>query len=326
VRIGCAITILALLVPNAARAHPLGFGALTIAERPDGSLDASLRFSSLEAAPSSIEPIFPARCRPLAPARQLELREAIVRRYRLDCGDDLAGAAIEIRGLEGSGAEIAVRLERADGTVTRALLSDTSPRLIVPADAGEGVFARYLALGLEHIALGIDHLLFVLALVLIVRRARPLALTITAFTLGHSATLALAALGLVSIPRAPIEACIAASIALLALELARPERDGMLRDRPWLLAALFGLLHGFGFASALSDAGLPRGDLAEALLAFNLGVELGQLAFVGACLSAIFAARKIGAGPRTRAAVVYALGGCAFYFFLDRAAALGAAA
>lgn len=139
----------------------------------------------------------------------------------------------------------------------------------------------YLVLGIEHILLGFDHLLFVLGLLLLVQRGRVLVATITSFTVAHSITLALSSLGWVRLPAGPVEACIALSILLLAVELTHsPDRESLTMRRPWVVAFAFGLLHGFGFAGALSALGLPEGQQALALATFNVGVEVGQLMFV----------------------------------------------
>jgi hydrogenase/urease accessory protein HupE len=144
-----------------------------------------------------------------------------------------------------------------------------------------------VALGIEHIASGPDHLLFVLGLLLLVPSLRLLAETITAFTIGHSLTLTAAVLGITRVPSRPIEVLIALSVLVLAVELAgTANRTTWLRRRPWLMAGAFGLLHGFGFAGALSEAGLPQGDVPIALAAFNVGIECGQLLFVLLVLSA----------------------------------------
>jgi hydrogenase/urease accessory protein HupE len=148
------------------------------------------------------------------------------------------------------------------------------------------VIWAYLGLGVEHILFGVDHLLFVLCLLLLVREIRKLLATVTAFTLAHSITLAAATLGFVRVPAAPVEATIALSIVFLARELSRGEhlRSAVTRSYPWLVAFSFGLLHGLGFAGALAEVGLPQREIPLALFAFNVGVELGQLAFIATVL------------------------------------------
>jgi hydrogenase/urease accessory protein HupE len=188
------------------------------------------------------------------------------------------------------------------------------------------VLRTYLVHGVEHILFGYDHLLFVLALILIVRSTRVLFFTITAFTLAHSLTLALATLGVVHVPGPPVEAAIAASILLLDTEIVHLQRGqvGLAARWPWLVAFAFGLLHGFGFASALADIGLPQKDIPLALFAFNLGVECGQLAFMTAVLALAALAKRIRAAARMEAyasrVAPYAIGGLAVFWLFDRLA------
>ena len=182
--------------------------------------------------------------------------------------------------------------------------------------------------GIDHIRFGYDHLLFVLALILIVENLRMLVTTVTAFTLAHSITLALATLGVVHVQGPPVEAAIALSILLLACELARSRagQPSLTARWPWLVAFSFGLLHGFGFAGALSEIGLPRGDIPLALFTFNVGVEFGQLAFIAAVLTTLAIVQRISVTARmarcARPAAAYAIGTLAAFWFVERVAAL----
>jgi hydrogenase/urease accessory protein HupE len=192
------------------------------------------------------------------------------------------------------------------------------------------VATAYLMHGVEHILFGYDHLLFVLALILIVRRGRVLLITVTAFTVAHSITLSLATLGLVHVPGPPVEATIALSILLLACELLRSDRGqaSLTAQWPWLVAFSFGLLHGFGFASALTEIGLPQGDIPLALFAFNVGVEAGQLIFIAAVLGALRCAQWITfpalVERHARSVATYAIGITAAYWFIERLAGFAA--
>ena len=190
------------------------------------------------------------------------------------------------------------------------------------------VATTYTALGIEHILLGVDHLLFVLALLILVRGARRIALTITAFTLAHSLTLVAATLGWLSLPGAPVEAVIALSIAFLAREIAMSWRGhASLTERlPWLVAFVFGLLHGLGFAGALAEIGLPQKAIPVALLCFNVGVELGQLLFVAVMLALAWSARALLARWQSTLRWVppYAIGGIASFWLIERIAAFWA--
>jgi hydrogenase/urease accessory protein HupE len=187
------------------------------------------------------------------------------------------------------------------------------------------VAATYLRLGVEHILLGYDHLLFVLGLILVAASTRQLVMAITAFTAAHSITLAAAVLGVVHVPPKPVEAVIALSIAFVAVEIvrAREGKAGTAARAPWLVAFAFGLLHGFGFAGALSEIGMPEGHIPAALLFFNLGVEAGQLLFVAAVMVSAALVRLVRLPlPRWAAlAPPYVIGSVAMFWVLQRVAA-----
>jgi hydrogenase/urease accessory protein HupE len=195
----------------------------------------------------------------------------------------LRGQTLRIRGLEKTVTDVLTRIQFLDGTVAINVLQPSSPALVVPERQTALALARnYILYGIQHIWFGIDHLLFVLGLLLIVNDRWTLVKTITSFTVAHSITLAVATLGFAHAPVEPLNAAIALSILFLGPEIARIWRGetSLTIRRPWLVAFIFGLLHGFGFAGALAGAGLPRADLAVALLTFNIGVEIGQIAFV----------------------------------------------
>ena len=181
--------------------------------------------------------------------------------------------------------------------------------------------AAYLTLGVEHLIFGIDHVLFVIGLVLFIPNHWSLLKTITAFTLAHSITLALSVLELVRLPQGPVEAVIALSILFLARELTMPEerRSALTRGRPWIMALLFGLLHGFGFAGTLADIGLPRDQLALSLFLFNVGIEIGQIIIIALLLALLWVARRlIGNVAQAERAFVYGMGCMAAYWTIDR--------
>jgi len=251
-----------------------------------------------------------------------------------DSPGGLAGARVGVAELPRGGVQVLLRYQRQGALAFEAMLDDTVPTRTLPTEVTKSaVFSRYVELGVRHILSGFDHLLFVLGLLLLVKGRRRLLGTITSFTLGHSITLALATLGLVHVPARATEATIALSILLLAVELTRrpsatgdaTPRESLTRRFPWLVAALFGLLHGLGFAGALSEIGLPAGAVPQALFAFNVGVELGQLVFVVAALSlgALLARAPRLAAHRTRTvgvALPYVLGVSASYLLIQRVA------
>ncbi|HJW45667.1 MAG TPA: HupE/UreJ family protein [Lysobacter sp.] len=260
------------------------------------------------------------------PLRVSFVNNAFVQRWRVQRSGGFDGTSIRIAGLQSTLTDVLVRLERLDGTTQTFRVLPASPEFVIEAAPGRWDVARtYLGLGVEHILLGIDHLLFVLALVILVNGARRLFWTITAFTAAHSLTLAAATLGWVHVPPPPVEASIALSIVFLANEImhARAGRPGLTYRQPWIVAFLFGLLHGLGFAGALSEVGLPANAIPAALLFFNVGVEIGQLLFITAVLTVMAGARRVRL-PRSDWSwrlPVYAIGTVAAYWTIDRVAA-----
>lgn len=251
------------------------------------------------------------------------MADAHFQRIRIRRTGGLTGTPITIDGLAGTYTDVLFRLERADGTELTRLLTPDQPTYLVEVNPGPGqVASTYFALGVEHILLGIDHLLFVLALLLVVADWRKLVATITAFTVAHSITLALATLGFVHIPGPPVEAVIALSIVFVAAEIIRGHQGnpGLTARWPWVVSFIFGLLHGFGFAGALTDVGLPQMSIPLALLTFNLGVEAGQLFFVGVALALYSVARRIPISPPEWSYRIpaYAIGGTAAFWMIER--------
>jgi hydrogenase/urease accessory protein HupE len=268
--------------------HPLSFGLLELRETAAGQYEVLFRFSGTEQRATGAEPVLPDTCRERSEVRVEPVTEGgETRRWSIDCGPNgLAHQRISIRGMEQSGVQILVRLIRQDATVAETMLGDIERTWTVPArENASTLLSRYFQLGVHHIATGTDHLAFVLGLMVLAATVRRVLAAVTAFTLGHSVTLACAVLGIVRPATEPIEAAIALSIVLLAVELLQPptEAPTLSRRFPWAIAGAFGLLHGFGFAGALMETGLPRGEVGLGLLGFNAGVEAGQLAFVLAC-------------------------------------------
>jgi hydrogenase/urease accessory protein HupE len=248
-------------------------------------------------------------------------------RWQIRREGGLVGQTIHVDGIAGGATDVIVRVERQDGTSQTERLLPERPTFVVAAPAGTGEVAwSYLRLGVEHILGGIDHLLFVLALLLIVHGKLRIFATVTAFTLAHSMTLVAATLGVVHVPGPPVEAIIALSIVFVASEVVHglQGRPGLTARAPWLVAFTFGLLHGFGFAGALAEVGLPQRAIPVALLMFNVGVELGQLAFVGVVLAAGMALTRLRVSwPRWAYYVpAYAIGSVAMVWTIERVVAL----
>ena len=310
----CLVLCFACLVaPAAVQAHAFAPSLLELRQVQGAQFAVRFKQPTVRRSGSELRPILPTSCEATGPASVEPEGTGLVATWSVRCGQALVGQTIALEGIAESQADVLLRLEWADGRSMRHVLTAEAPSFVVPAEETIWQVLRgYGVLGVEHILFGFDHLLFVLGLVLLVRGGRRLLLTITAFTLGHSVTLALAALGVVHLPSSPIEALIAFSILVLAVELARRHKTGdesrsWLGRSPWWVASGFGLLHGLGFAGALSEIGLPAGDIPAALFAFNLGIELGQLAFVATVLAAGVAMRRVEAAvsrPETRSSIL----------------------
>ena len=330
---GIALASLAVafaLPAAAARAHELRPALLSVTQVAPERYDVEFRVpieATLEEAPA---PSFPAGSERVGGATRTRFGTMSVERFRIHVPGELAGRRLGVR-FEGSsgGSEVLVRVATSDGrTSIGRLVPGRGARdadWLVPAAAStRAVAGTYLRLGVEHILTGLDHLAFVLALVLLTPAWRRLWKTITAFTAAHSLTLALAATGIVRLPPPPVEATIALTIVFVAREvwLAQHGRPSPTARRAWPVAFAFGLLHGLGFAGALAEVGLPDTDLPLALLTFNLGVELGQLAFVAAALllGRALSRARWGQHPIARLAPSYVIGGLAAFWCIDRVA------
>ena len=244
-----------------------------------------------------------------------------IERWSVQCQGGLFGKEIEVLGLTSTVIDALARIERLDGTTQVERVTPANPSFVVrESESLSEVIATYTLLGFEHILLGIDHLLFVFALLLLVPGRRMLIWTITSFTLAHSLTLAAATMGWVHVPQSPVEAVIALSILFVAMEIVhwKQGRPGITRRWPWLVAFTFGLLHGFGFAGALSEIGLPEHAIPMALLFFNVGVELGQLAFIAGVLLAWAVLKRISWPQWAWRVPVYAIGSMAAFWTIER--------
>jgi len=237
--------------------------------------------------------------------------------------EPIIGGEIRFDGLQNTIMDVLVTIQMLDGVQFSGLIKPDKPFYIIPETPSIwNISKTYLVLGVEHILFGIDHLLFVLALVLITFGGWRIVKTITAFTVAHSITLSMAVLGFVNVPSAPVEAVIALSIVFLAVELVHYHRGqiGLTAKYPWIVAFTFGLLRGFGFAGALTEVGLPQTDIPFALAFFNIGVELGQLAFVFVLLVVIWAInqRKVEYPKWVKLAPAYSIGAIAAMWCIER--------
>lgn len=277
-----------------AGAHALDPGYLNLQNLSGDSWRVFWRKPAVKGAPMAIDPILPANCLSRDGGTARFDGVAYVSQWVATCPGGLGGGRIVIDGLEATSTDVLVRVEGGEAVALTVRLTRGEPGFDIPEDLSSGqVFTSYMALGFEHILEGFDHLLFVFALLVLIQSPGRLVGAITAFTVAHSITLALATLGVLTVPTPPVEAVIALSIVLLAVEILRRKNTGdQLTERhPWIISFSFGLLHGLGFAGALSEIGLPTGDIPMALLAFNVGVEAGQLTFVAAVLLAFVVGR-----------------------------------
>jgi hydrogenase/urease accessory protein HupE len=266
------------------------------------------------------KPLLPQGCTAGQAARRFA-GPAMIETFAVRCDTTLAGRELGLTGLESGFTDALLRVAPLGRPVQVARLTPSQPLAMVAAQAPRGeVWATYFRLGVSHILFGFDHLLFVVGLVLLIRRARQLVATATAFTLAHSLTLAATTLGLLVVARKPVEVCIALSIVFLAREIVR-DRDSFARRAPAAVAFVFGLLHGFGFAAALAEIGLPAREIPSALLAFNLGVEAGQLLIVAAALAVLSLIARLGWLARAKLGGAYAIGAVASAWLIERALA-----
>jgi hypothetical protein len=323
------LVLLVALLPGLAHGHRTEIEQVLLTELGKGRY--SIRYSAPPPGMSEFAaPVLPPHC------RWVEEREAPVRETSTSLVFESPGRPLSAEDsiiLPWERGGVLVEAQWADGSTGRQFFMSEATGILVRMDqlqAGSGSSwagaRRYTWLGVEHILSGVDHLLFVAGLLLLVRGARKLVATITAFTLAHSLTLGLAAVGWVRLPSGPVEALIALSILLLAAENVYQQRGraGLASTRPWLVSFFFGLVHGLGFAGALGEMGLPKAEIPLALLFFNLGVEGGQLFFVG-CWFALYAAARLArlpTMPHLQVAAHYALGAIAAWWTLQRVVAI----
>ena len=316
--------VLAVLEPCSAWAHEIRPTLLDIREVGHGSYRVAWKRPVSYGVAVPVTPRFPAQCgrRALPTTRGGDFW---VDHFQLSCLRPLAGEVIVFEGLSGTMFDGLVRIDFLSGRYASGVVRPTQPTFVVPAARSTREIVRqYASLGIEHILRGYDHLLFLLALSLCLGDFRRIPFAATAFTLGHSLTLSAAVLGFVWLPSRLIEAVIALSIVALAAELVqrgRPLKPATQFPLP-LLAGGFGLLHGMGFASALSEIGLPSEEVPLALFAFNLGVEVGQLAFIAALVAVGLLAMRLNAPilERARLATAYGIGSVSAFWTIQRVA------
>ena len=317
------IAVLLMLASGGnARADELRPGYLELTQQSQRVWHVTLKAPVKGGLAANASPVMPAFCTAGAPVRQLR-EGSLYSDWRYDCVRPLVGARVGLSGLDKTVTDALVRIAPLGRPVQAARLTSAAPTTEVTARAGPTqVAGTYFILGIEHILNGYDHLLFVLSLVLLLGSGWVVARTVTAFTIAHSITLAGATLGFLGVSQRPVEICIALSIVFLAVEVVKrdPERPRLSERIPWVVAFLFGLLHGFGFAGALAEIGMPEGEVPMALLTFNLGVEAGQLAIVVAALAVLALIARASAPELSmfRRAAAYPIGSIAAYWMIAR--------
>ena len=319
-RLALLLLVLCLIAP-VAQAHDLRSGYFEVTETGEGSYDALWKTPSIAGRQLDVLPVLPDDCAVSRLSAQPTSAGGQIESWRISCDTALTGRTINFDRLETFEADVLVRLIAASGDEQTLRVTHRDPVLEIPAEAhGGSAFWAYFVIGVEHILIGLDHLLFLLCLIFLIRNVWRLVSAITAFTIAHSLTLGGTVLGLVHLPIKPVEAVIALSIVFLAAEVLakRTERERLSERMPWLVAFVFGLLHGFGFASVLQEIGLPQNALVMSLLAFNLGVEAGQLVFVGTVLLVIYAFRRLRLETQLRTVSVYSAGIIATKWFIER--------
>lgn len=315
--------VLVMGIMGTASAHEVRPGFLELNEIDHGTYDVLWKVPAKGDKRLALDVRLPEHCRNLNDPASRLVAAAYVERWRVTCDAELAGGRISVEGLSATRTDVLARVERVDGSSQTVRLTPDSVGFIVTGTPSATELARsYTSLGIEHILLGVDHLLFVLGLLWIVQGAWRLVKTITAFTVAHSITLAAATFGWIGVPEQPVNGAIALSIVFIAVEAIKVRRGegGLTARYPWVVSFGFGLLHGLGFASALTGLGLPQAEIPLALLFFNIGVEIGQIAFVLLALALAWSFRILEAQwPRwSESMAVYAVGTVAAFWFIDR--------
>ncbi len=330
-RLIAALWFLLIAICSQAQAHDLRPAYLSITENAPDVYAVLWKVPAMGERRLAIYPRLPRSAVEATQREGVFLADAYVERWTIRAPKGLTGETIAIDSLAESRTDVLIRIEMLSGETSTARLTPASPTFEVPAASGwQQVASAYLWLGVEHILLGVDHLVFVLALIMLVCGWKRIGLTVTAFTLAHSITLGAATLGFLDVPGPPVEALIALSIALVAVEIVNSAqgRESLSSRFPWAIAFAFGLLHGLGFAGALSEVGLPGHAIPVALLFFNLGVEIGQLLFVAVVLALFAILQRVAiafVGDQAnrsqawlRFAGAYCIGGIASFWLIER--------
>lgn len=317
------LALFALLTATSAQADELRPGYMAFTQQGAGDWSLSWKLPMRGGLTPQTNPILPKGCDLSGAPERVIANGAVETRVAVRCTGNVAGKEIGMSAMAASQTDILVRVAPLGRPVQALRLTAAEPIATIVAKPDRWQVAKtYFVIGVEHILFGYDHLLFVVCLVLLLNGLWTIAKAVTAFTVAHSVTLIGTTMGLMGLPQAPVEAVIALSIMFLAVEILKkdPERPRLSERLPWLVALIFGLLHGFGFAGALREVGLPESDVPTALLTFNLGVEAGQLLIVFAAIAVVAGLRRFATGtaqPVLKFAT-YAIGITAGFWFIER--------
>lgn len=307
-----------LLIGAGALGHEVRPAFLHLSEVEPGHFDVVWKLPLLAGRRLPLEPVMPEDCAPIRPPTVEQAMGAVLERWTVHC--PLRAGQLEVSGLSATLTDVMVQVHYLDGHQITSLLRPGNT--VLGLDSTQQLPTAYVELGIGHLLLGIDHILFLVALLILIRQPWSLVKTVTAFTVAHSITLALSVIGMITLPQGPVEVVIALSIVFMARELLLPEasRSPLMRSRPWIMAFAFGLLHGLGFAGGLVDIGLPSQQLALSLLMFNLGIEAGQLLVVAVTLTGAWALQRLRVmpPPQLEHGLVVVLGCAATFWAIDR--------
>lgn len=313
------------LLQMPAMAHPLAPGLLALTEVEENQFQSIWKLPNKTANDNRLSPQFPNTCTMQDIQQPVSVGTGRSQSFKLSCSESILQHRFGVNGMTASTSGVLLRITLLDDRVVHQMLNAENNIFIIPSKQTiSSIFFRYISLGAEHLIQGIDHVLFVITLAILVGWGRQLLWTITLFTIGHSATLTLTALGVISFPVLLVESIIALSIAWAAADVIKSEvggtKEGILHKRPWLMSGGFGLLHGMGFAGALAEIGLPQQALTISLAAFNIGIEIGQLIIIGLFFSTVFLLLKMGVvfSGRFKSLLCYGIGIAGATWFWQR--------
>ena len=318
------ISLLLCILAASAQAHEVRPAYLKLTETAEAEFTVIWKQPQVDNRRLKINPVFPKDCNETSERGLQNYGDTVIERWTLAC--PLTSGTLTLKGLDRTLTDAFIDIDFAARDDIRTVLKPSQISLDL-ADAPTSAAGSYLKIGIEHVLAGWDHLLFILGLVLLVRPHQVIGVA-TSFTVAHSLTLAITALGLITVPSRPVEILIAASIVLLAVEIIRKHRgeSSLAARKPWLIAFAIGLVHGFGFAGALADIGLPRGQELLALFLFNVGVEVGQIIVIFAALCVLWAVSKISKPSRrfTETLATYGIGAIGMFWVFERLSAYAA--